>query len=202
MDKGKIAEWFISLVMERPQAASVVGDLLETGASRSGGWFWSNVFRTWIATAWRDGRSQPRFVFGIAALGAVVQYGASIVCSLTWVFADWGFSHLFPVPPGTSGLVLLTSVVSPFYAGRWIARVSHGRDVAICAAMVIMGPIVYSAVGALLWWFSAFIVGAVPLGAVPRFTFIGWNGWVIFSFVPSLLGAALVRRRRPVPGAS
>jgi hypothetical protein len=197
MDKGKIAEWFISLVMERTQAASVVGDLLEIGASQSAAWFWSNVFRTWAANVWRSGKSEPRFVFGIATLGTLIEVGLCYIGSITFALGLNVVINEASLPLSIQympALLLARNLVinlgSSFYAGRWIARYARGREVAVCAAMVIIGPVVASGLCALCW--CLFSLKESP---APRFVFVWWNWWVILCFAPRLLGAVLVRSR-------
>ncbi len=202
MDKGKIAEGFISLVMEREQAATVVGDLLEAGASRSIGWFWSNVFRTCTASVWRDAKSDPGFVLSRAVLGVLVNASGCAAVSLAMAVLKRvvisGFSIHETYSWGFAEEVIIVSA-GAFRAGGWIVRFSLGKEVAVCVAMVFLAPIIFSGVAMLLWGFLTLIQSPI---AAPPFTLIWWNnGWMLFSFVPCLLGAALARRRRHNAGA-
>jgi hypothetical protein len=198
MGKDKIAERILSLVMEPTEASSLVGDLLETGASRSAIWFWLNVFRTLAAAVWGDCKGHPLFVVGIAFLGTLVHFATAFIggllCALFIIAAGALSSHphlaqehpwlLFP------GLIV-TGGVAPLYAGRWIARFSLGKDAAVCVAMVIIAPIVFNGMTALLWCGSS-LLGVVRV--VPE-TYSWWNWQQIACIVPYLVGAALVRRR-------
>lgn len=196
----------MSLVMERPRAAAVIGDLLEAGVSRGEGWFWSNVVRAWIASVWSDAKSEPRFVLGIAVLGILVCWGVSIAAELVFLFTTELVRSLVSPPLSIHGevslafLQMLTAVFAgSFYAGQWIARFSLGREIAVCFAMVIVGPIVFAALGALFWLLLTLMHGLVGV-APPTFTL--WNSaWIICPLVPYLLGAAQVRRQRQNTGA-
>ncbi len=202
MDKGKIAEWFMSLVLERPQAATIVGDLLETGAARGAAWFWSNVFRTWCASVWRDGKSQPRFILGIATLGLLVQFAAGFTWSLThsmltrlspWDRPSWlgAAFQLWMVVP-------VITVLSGFFVGRWVARFSRGRDVAICMAMVCLEPLAFNVIFLLVRVYFSL----VGLPKPDPLHFIWRDGWIVLSFIPYLLGAILVRQRLQAASAA
>jgi hypothetical protein len=203
MDKGKIAEGLLALVMDRPQAASVVGDLLETSLSRSAIWFWSNVLRTWIWTIWRDAKSQPRFVFGIAALGTLVHAGVALAVGLIFHFSLVGIVLL--LPPYLDFLILPTSLgsvvgfyfLSPFYAGRWITHYSHGREIAICVAMVILEPVGFNALSLIANGYFSLVQW--PRQPVPM---SWWNWREVWNLIPFLLGAALTRRRRQAASAA
>jgi len=84
MDKGKLAESVLSLAMEPARAASVTGDLLETGASHDVVWFWSNVLQTLVATLWCNltGRSSSG-VFRDRRLGLVIS-GMLLIVAGIW----------------------------------------------------------------------------------------------------------------------
>jgi hypothetical protein len=203
MDKGKIAEGFISLVMERAQAASVVGDLLETSTSRSTFWFWSNVFRTWTANVWRDGISHPRFVFGVAAYGTLLHVGIGLAVSIFFGIGipiiTFGLSHpqMFQVMSSLMFVERLIVILGcPFFIGRWIARFSSGKDVAVCVAMAILTPIAFAVLSVALWFYFVVIQGRPPQ------MFTWWSSWEMWFFVPYLLGAVLVPSRRQIAATS
>jgi hypothetical protein len=149
VDKGKIAEGLIALVMERSQASAVVGDLLEAGMGRGRAWFWANVLCTWSAAIWSHVRSEPRFVLGMAVLGSLVCWGLNNVVQFALLFVEmivgsW-FSHR-PVhdlaPPLVLEMQALAAVFAgAFYAGQWIVRYSRGREIAVCLATAMVGPV-------------------------------------------------------------
>jgi hypothetical protein len=197
MDKGRIAEWFVSLVMDRPQATCVVGDLMEDGASRSAGWFWTNVFRICAASIWRDGKSEPRFVLGLAALGILLEVGLCFLGSVSIALVVGALASAVSLPlsiQDTRSFLLVRLLViflgSSFYAGRWVARYALGMEMAVCVAMVVIGPIAYNAFAVLIWSLCA-----LTESPAPRLALGWWNWWVILSFVPRLLGATLARRQ-------
>lgn len=195
MDKGRIAEWFLSLVMDRGQAVGVVGDLLETRAARNGTRFWSSVFRISAGNVWHDVRSQPRFVFGLALQGLAVEWGVAALLAVAAVVA-LNALHVsaaagFPV----ERLQVAVFALGPtFCAGRWIAKYSHGKEVAVCVAMTLSGPPFFHGLGRFFWWFATVI--EQRSGAAPTFSLSRDYGYFLLCFLPTLLGAALVRRRR------
>lgn len=200
MDKGRIAEWILALAMEPAQAASVIGDLLETDASPDAGRFWSNVFQTLTAAVWSDIKAQPLFVAGLAARGALllcafllfVFYARGVIFGFVRLTAS--HSHLAHHPkewlwPAMRGVSLLAT----FYVGRWTARRSLGRVVSVCAAMAMVYPFVYYGF-TVLWrgWPSLLMHREI---AIPPF----WNFWYhwreIGFYLAFLVGALLVHRR-------
>jgi hypothetical protein len=197
MDKAKIAEWILALAMEPAQAASVVGDLLETGTARSMSWFWSNVFQTLAATAWRDAKIQPLFIVSLAIRGVLMECSFSLLAMLVASIGDVAFAGMFlHGHPTQDPLWLFTTRPVPvfvvsYFAGQWIAQRSSGKEITACLAMVTMEPLVFRAIVALMWL-------ALPPGAFHhvRFTSGLWNWWEIVSVMSCLMGAAAVRRRR------
>lgn len=202
MDKAKLAEWFMSLVMARPLAAAVIGDLLEIGATRSHGWFWSNVIRTWLATVWSDAKAEPRFVLGMAALGSLVGWGVTLVAQFAFLFSDRMVSRLvlphFSLHAGPSLVfgqvqMLTTVFAGAFYAGQWITRYSLGREMAVCCAMALVDPVVSLVLGVLFWLFLSVSHGFIGIGVAPLT--VGNSAWFIFPMVPYFLGAVWARKR-------
>lgn len=204
MDKGKIAEWLLSLAMERAQAASVVGDLLETDRSRSFTCFWMDVFQTLTATTWRDMKARPLFVVGIAARGTLVQavlyssgFFASILLSL--LLPGVFFDHHHPTWAAHL-LAVFSLTIGSICTGRRIAERSFGSILAICGVMAFLMPLVFNGFTATEIW----ILSSVQNGAIPIGPFV-WDSWICGDFVglfSCLLGAMVVRQRRPVTNGS
>jgi hypothetical protein len=204
MDKGRIAEWLMALVMERPQATAVVGDLLELGAVRGEGWFWSSVLSAWLATVWSHARSEPRFILGMAVLGSLVCWGIVMVVQFVLLFAEmivgtWlshGLSQRV-VPPLVLEVQALAAVfVGAFYAGQWITRYSRGREIAVCLATAILGPMLFFGLGALFWLSTALGYHFAGMTVRPFAMKVGSFTSLVVLVVPYLLGAAWARRRQ------
>lgn len=200
-----MAEWLLSLVLERSRAAAVTGDLLEIGAGRGEAWFWSNVLRTWLASVWSDAKSEPRFIVGMATLGALVCWGVDLFAQLailfamvavnSWVLRPWG-AHLEPSLLFGQLQMLAAFFAAAFYAGRWIARYSLGREIAVCFAMVVMGPVVLLGLSFLLWLFLTLSHDILRIGTEPSFRIRAVVFWLFFPVIPYFLGAGWGRRRR------
>jgi hypothetical protein len=198
MDKEKFAERLLSMAMEPAQAASVVGDLLEASSSRNVIWFWTNVFQTFAATIWRDVKAQPLFIVRVAAYGMLAQIGLGMIVAMACALVIFVASRFIPHLVGYAWaypLFFVSQLLPPFYAGRWIALKSSGKDVAICVAMTVGMPVVFDSINALLVW-------GVPLlstnFAIPELYSRWWDWTDIVRLVACVAGAALVRRRRQI----
>ncbi len=62
---------------------------------------------------------------------------------------------------------------------------------AVCAAMVVLEPVIFNFITLFLRGYFL-LVGHHTIGGLG---FVWWNGWILFSFIPYLFGAARVRRR-------
>jgi len=205
MDRGRIAEGVLSLAMEPGRAASVSGDLLETGAARGPVWYWSNLARTVAGTVGRDLGERPLFFAGLAARAALLLCALLLLVGRArglvfgWVrsvAADSMLAHhpkewLWPA-------VRLASLLATFAAGRWSARRSRGRDVAACVAMSIVFPFIYYGASAAS---AALASGALRHGLhLPSFGRC-WYHWRDAAFMAAfVLGVAVARRRPELPG--
>jgi hypothetical protein len=217
MDKAKIAEWILSLVMEPAQSGSVVGDLLETGGAHNVAWFWSNVFQTVAVRVWCDIKTEPGFVAGLAFRGALMQ---TVFCALGAVLflfvTEVGFvveRKVFSVEfPGHLQIdlffvwlnILVFIIIGPsYYVGRWIARRSTGKDATLCLAMLGSAHLCGYGVRTLMIWLVWLgrhhdLLDKVQPVVWPSFWDISWPG-VICSFTAYLVGVSLVRRCRQMP---
>jgi hypothetical protein len=193
MDKSKIAEWLLSLVMEPAQAASVVGDLLEANTSHSIVWFWTNLIQMFAAAVWRSGREQPLFLLSLAVRGTLVQAAINLSAFLVCMTAGLMFWHHHfgldnPMQP-LVGLVYLS--LGPICAGRWIARRALGKEVAVCIAMTMVSPFIEIGTNA-LWILSFYLFNGYPQ---PNHIWWLFYWWEIGLLIPYLLGAFLIRHR-------
>jgi hypothetical protein len=194
MDKAKIAEWVLSLVMEPAQAASVIGDLLETRASHHVVSFSWNVFQTLVATIWREAKDQPFQILKLATEGAVVQFAYTSLAVIAFLVVSVPLLlivyQLHP-PPEAVLVVLFDYAISilfqflgSFYAGRWMARHSFDKEVVTCIAML-----------GISWVIGYGIVVGHIIFNLHRVHYFGWP-WILVWLIGPLLGAIRVRRRR------
>lgn len=204
MDKGKIAEMLLSLVMDPVRAAGVSGDLLEAGASRNGFWFWSNVFQTFLATIWRETKAWPLFVLGLAIRGALAQCAIAFSVALPIIAVTSSHQRMahehpfFWYPLLAISLGSVNVLVAPFFAGRWVAKRSLGKEFAICIAMTMVSPFVIAGMSIPFVWVVSLMSGQVYTGH----TFLWLRWWEMGFLLPYLTGALLVRRRRQLTAAA
>lgn len=160
-----IAEWILSLVVVRDRAASAVGDLMEDAVAHGPLWFWESVVRTALAFLWRSLAEAPLRLAGFAVAGWFAYMMASLILWLggyVAVILLWGMGYFLthhtglellsnilrirfdwpPPPPAVTHWVepLAIYVLAPLQVGRWAARCSPGREVAVCAAMALSWP--------------------------------------------------------------
>lgn len=207
MDKGRLAEWLLAPALGSARASWVVGDLVEAGAARPPGWFWSNVLRTWGGAVWSDLRTQPLFCLELAARGALLLSAWLFLVGrgriLVWDFVRTGLAHShFLVHHPKEWLwpgVTAASLLATFRAGCWIARRSRGRTLAVCVAMALVYPLI--AFGFHACWAACASLGPAPDLPLPdfgRFLYQAKDAGFIAAF---LLGAALLRRRAETAAA-
>jgi hypothetical protein len=218
MNSAKIAESVLSSTMEPTEAAIVIGDLLEAGASRSAIWFWSNVFQTWAATVWRGFRTRPRFVLGLAVRGALWQWSFCLLVGGAYMFAI-AFACLMVSLPhpelfqefrsGTFFVVhpaffvpfdLVPCLAAPFYVGQKIARRAFGLEVPVCITMAIA----YLCLCELLFLFFVLLHrhSSIFGHKLERPYVLDLYLIPILLWASSLTGALLVRRRMQAMGAA
>ena len=204
MRSGRVAEWMLALVMSRPRAEALAGDLVEDAAARGGRWFWTAVARTMLSTLVVDVRRSPVSLaafavlswFGYMFVGLLLLPVGVVGAMLAWATLTVLSRHtglellatLIPLPlewsPPPSSLfgateLLIVAAAAPFFVGRAAARWWPGRELSV--------------------WTVAVIVWPAMTVLVP---FVGYRVAATLSIVPWLLAALLVgalwnRRRLP-----
>jgi hypothetical protein len=204
MDKSRIAEWVLSLVMEPAQAVSVTGDLMETAASHNEAWFWSNVFRTLAGTVWSDFKEHPFFVVWLATRGVFVHFGLFVaevicfVCSCAILEKILSRDLMSSFRLWEWAIVVYGGIaVTAFFAGAWIARRSFGKDIAVCVVIFAIRPSVTCGLVALFFWPISFLLKT----EFPNHLVWSWGSGDIVLLSCYLVGATLMRRRRQVSAA-
>lgn len=199
MDKATLAEKALEPAVGPAQAPEVVGDLLEAGARRSAGWFWSNVARTFAGAVWGDLRARPFFYASVAARSALPLGLAFVVIGHTRGWALRLARTLFVHSPFFGHhpkewlwpALQIAAALATFAAGRGIARRSGGKDAVACAAMALVFPFVCYGCNA-VWVACSSGFGALPLPDFGRFWYHPQDAGLILAF---LLGVAFLRRR-------
>ena len=158
MDRGRAAEWILSLVLSVNRAGSAVGDFLEESSGNCR--FWLKVVKTFLASLWNDFAEHPFAVLLLAVRGCILSGLATwsglfmlfvAMIPLDAVFAIFAGLHT-PVPSWlrvsseiTGSLIgLAAQVLCQFHVGRGIARRGPGREVASAIALCLLQPMVSS----------------------------------------------------------
>jgi hypothetical protein len=151
----RIAEWLLESVTTRTRAASTVGDLRETAASRGEIWFWRSVVATTAALTWRGMVADSRRLFALAFRAWLVSWGMTLLLFFggailfgfmlgALVVLDHGITGAFggfsPLVGNSIAVAMIAFV--QFWMGRWIARRAPGRELSACLAFALLQPIV------------------------------------------------------------
>jgi len=203
MDKSKLAEKILSLVMEPLQAAAVVGDLLEARPARSALWFWTNVGQTFCATLGRSLARRPGFVLGVAALTVLREIYYSVLLGLgaLVVLCAWNFiATPNGTPIGAPAFFYYANFacrpIAAFLAARWMVGFwttgfSKGGDLGAWMMMILLRPLMAYllslVITRVIWLFFHGV-------QMPPFTL--WHWWSGELWLAGLVGLALERRRR------
>jgi hypothetical protein len=157
MLKARIADWILSLVVDRERSASAVGDLMEEGSGSMLG-FSMSVGRIFVsAFAHSFGMSWPR-IARLTGLGLLPQFAGMIVMIglIAAVSAVIGYvigylrlpangTTLAPVMGLCMGFTLLTLI--EFQVGKLIARRSPGQELAVCVALTATWSVLDGLIG-------------------------------------------------------
>lgn len=188
MHNDRIAEILVEAVTTRARAASILGDLRETAASRGEIWFWACILRTAAALVWRGMIADWRSTFGLALrwvwllLGAEVAGVAAMLTAVDlWLPAHW-------LASATVGVTYAWMLGWQFQVGRWVARRAPGRELSACLALVIVQ------------WVLEYVATTAPLVALGKFTF-HWQGMLPdWEYLLSFGGAIVVLRGVRISG--
>jgi len=200
MRRDRIAEWVLELVTAHERAASTVGDLRESAATRGEAWFWSSVLRTMGSLMWRGMIAEPRMMLWLALRAWLVGLGLCLGGLACIIGLSAAFGLMYAVVRNGSvavgwapGAVLhwifgsigfSMAMLFEFLMGRWIARRAPGREVPAWLA---------------LWILQLVVAGAIAIGITlakghPEYAIdVPEN---LLGVSAGLLGALSVRRRR------
>jgi hypothetical protein len=145
------AEWILSLVMRREQAAAVVGDLAESATGGASLWisvasaFFGSLFSRIFEARWEMACAAKDFLLTAAYLSA--RYALRFLFPVLIVYmAIWTWPLLAPLGAiaGLFGIMLklAISLVAPWKTGRIVAERHPGKElpafVVICAAALAL----------------------------------------------------------------
>jgi hypothetical protein len=152
MRNDRVAEWLLASVAARERAASILGDLRESAATRGELWFWTNVLRTAASLSWRGVADDPRGMLTIAFRAWLLSLGLSVLVVVIGVLCMGVFigatamRNSLGVNAAAGGfgavewLCLFTGLMSlcQFAVGRWIGRRAPGREMSACLAFTMV----------------------------------------------------------------
>jgi hypothetical protein len=203
MHRDRIAEWILAQVTSRERAASTVGDLVETAATRGPAWFWSSVLGTAASLLWRGIATDPRGMLGLAFCGWAVSVGLLVGCMVCLALvvqllaaACTALSHSGYVRLGAESWRLIVRLNSAaavwgvltlcqFQVGRWIARRVPRRELSACMALLLLQFV--------LWVFGVGVT--IATGQSGRLPILGRGIQSLGLSLPCVLGSLWVRRR-------
>jgi hypothetical protein len=196
MRSASIGEWLLCLVMSRDRAMGAVGDLMEEGSERSAFWFWWCVARTMLWLLGRELMADPLGMLGLALRGILAELGLLLMffaaCLVVIGVFFIALPHVLPGSLELGGVALwaigtIFGLWIPFVAGRMVARLSRGRELAACFALAILQTVL-AQIASLKW----------PALSWPDNGLRGWL-WAILVFpflnIPLWAAAGLERRR-------
>jgi len=196
VDRSRVAEFALSLVLPEDRAAAVVGDFLEEAGKRGGFWFWSSVVRTVASRVVNDFRERPFAMMGVGIVG-FLRNVAFMIPPLAGLFILSHFRGHYlgePVmvnvapsgtPPRMELMWQIDSAVNILWAawlfgcGRWAARKMAGIELAAAVATGAMGWIAFFA-----WAIYLRLSGG---GAVAHPGVVAWHD------LPLIMGAVWAR---------
>ena len=136
MPKDRIAEWLLVLVTSRERAASIVGDIMESSATRGRIWWWSAVLRAASSLLWGSFAASPRGMLGLAfrawLMGVFLGMSSIIFASILG-----GALKIYGIAQQT--LTVAVFILCQFFVGRWMAWRAPGRELSAWLALLIMG---------------------------------------------------------------
>ncbi|HEX8895365.1 MAG TPA: hypothetical protein VF783_18705 [Terriglobales bacterium] len=192
MPKDRIAEGLLVLVTNRERAASIVGDLMESSATRGRVWWWSAVLRAAASLLWGGFADSPLGMLGLAFRAWLM----GLLLALTWMILAsvfqgiWQVHARYVVPLILTSPVLARIIAAPceFFVGCWIARRAPDRELSAWLALLIMDQ-----------FLSALpLIVALALG---RPFWQVWRAWLTLDWMSGLLylsclaGTIWVRKR-------
>jgi hypothetical protein len=147
MHNDRIAEFLLESVTTRERAASTLGDLRETAATRSEAWFWSCVLGTTVSLLWRAMVADPRRMLGLALRAWLLALAMGATLTIVDIFfVGWVIGFTQDAGEGSVGFtvfslfpaLLCSMAITQFFVGRWIAKRAPGRELPACVAFVIV----------------------------------------------------------------
>jgi hypothetical protein len=210
MDRARVAEWILSLVLSPERAASAVGDFSEDAGERGSFWFWSCVVRTAISGVWGDFVESPGFMLGLALRGnlfgifltvATVALCIPIVSLIAAAVDPFLPVRTSPRVEEASEIlgtlaILAWAAACEFLTGWWIARRARGKEMAAVIIARVAWWVFFSLVGFVVMHFWGSEINRVVAGHPDN---SGWHPAKLLARFPDdiflFAGALWVRRK-------
>jgi hypothetical protein len=159
MHKAAAAEWILSLVTTRENAAATVGDLVETSSLSP-----FTVLRIAASGVLQQVKESPGKVALFAVLAFVGQFVAysPLAVGFAWLLGGWSpLEHGWIFP-----MFAATFLVTQIFVGKWIIRLCPGREMSVCIGLVILNALAgiklnNVSISMSLWWQIPMLIGAV-----------------------------------------
>jgi hypothetical protein len=119
---SRIAEWLLESVTTRERAASTVGDLRETAATRGEAWFWASVLGAAGALLWRGMVAEPRRMLGLAFRGLLMTFVVQLGITTIVFVISAARALLVATSMGLGGPEAFPTAVPGLRDGAWNAR--------------------------------------------------------------------------------
>ena len=128
MPNHSFAETLLSLFTTPERAATIAGDFAEDAQRRGSCWYWRQVSRTAVSLAFQQFTSAPirmvvLFLLGNLLIDAALMVHGPLVEAIT--------SH------PKYDTFTLWRLITAFLTGLLLARISSGREIAICGAVAL-----------------------------------------------------------------
>jgi len=144
MSRSEFAESVLQMTTTSDVAASIAGDLVQEANTRGTFWFWTSLFRTASALAYRTFTAAPFRLAGRAIVGSIVQYLNAVLlyllllafqCWLAIVTGTTVDQAFLPRYVPSHPLAVITSILSSLGAaylfGRWLVRKVPNRELPV-----------------------------------------------------------------------
>jgi len=155
MRKADFAEWLLSLTTTHERAASVAGDLQQESLDRGLLWFWASALRAASSFVWHGFREAPLRTTGQAVVLSLIQilYIVGITVFLAFVrlaFLNEARAHgeMWNSYPMAESVIAV--LVASFKSGKWLARKTPQRELAVSVTGFVLQFAVVSALGKLV----------------------------------------------------
>ena len=167
MSKVEIAEYLLSFTTTPERATSTAGDLMEQSAVRGSVWFWRTLVTTTVSLVWRELTLAPGQMAWLGFRAVVIQAIFIPVIIVVGIVGGLFVSFVMEMDGKESAVILGKSfaifgfTASHLFIGRWLGRRARGRELAACAATIVMMRLAVAAI-----FMATVQTGGTPLAII------------------------------------